>query len=206
MVPIKSLWQFPIAIMAGDNKLFTAVSAALFSPGTLTKKSPKMVRYDPITHDRIVYDNSTGVVKAVAVPQAFSSVPQSRSYSKDNSPFRNVGRSPGVEKERRPLAQSGFFSLSQSASLANITYAKTRKRTEYVNPITGVKGRVSTDNELLESLGTEPRVFANRGRFASSGELREAMELNRGLGDRIAGAKRAPVQSVAYVNMFDLKG
>lgn len=190
--------------MSGDNKLFTAVSAALFSPGTLTKKSPKMVRYDPITHDRIVYDNSTGVVKPLAAPQPFGNSP-SRSYSKDNSPFRNVERSPGAGRERRPLAQSGFFSLSQSASLANITYAKTRKRTEYANPITGVKGRVPAYNERLESLGTEPRVFANSGKFASSGELREAMELSRGLGERIAGAKRAPVQSVAYVNVFDLK-
>ena len=187
--------------MSGDNKLFSAVSSALFSPGTLTKKSPKMIRYDPITHDRIVYDNSTGVMKSLAASQPFS---QSRSYSKGNSPFRGDG-SPGAVKERGRLAQSGYFSLNSSASLANVTYAKTRKRTECVNPITGTRVQVDLDSQHLESLGGEQRVIANRARFASSGELREALELNRGQGERIAGAKRAPVQSVAYVNVFDLR-
>lgn len=190
--------------MSGDNKLFSAVSSALFSPGTLTKKSPKMIRYDPITHDRIVYDNSTGAMKQLTASQPFSRVSQSRSYSKGSSPFRTDG-SPGATKERGRLAQSGYFSLNSSASLANVTYAKTRKRTECVNPITGTRVQVDLDNQHLESLGGEQRVLANRARFASSGELREALELNRGQGERIAGAKRAPVQSVAYVNVFDLR-
>lgn len=189
--------------MSGDNKLFSAVSSSLFSPGSLTKKSPKVVRYDPITHDRIVYDNSTGVMKPLAASQPFSGLSQARSYAKGNSPFRGDDGSPGAGRGR--LAQSGYFSLNSSASLANMTYAKTRKRTECVNPITGTRVQVDRDGQQLESLGGEQRVIANRARYASSGELREAMELNRGQGERIAGAKRAPVQSVAYVNVFDLR-
>lgn len=191
--------------MSGDNKLFTAVSAALFSPATITKKSPKNVRYDPITHDRIVYDNSSGVMKPVTTSQPFGSVykPRQGSKSGESSPFQR----PGPKNERSPFSQTAVFSLNSSGSVANITYAKTRKRTEYSNPITGAKGyAVIRDFEGLESLGRDRRVVANQTKFENSWDLRAAYRLNRGEGDKITGAKKAPVSSVAYVNLYDLKG
>jgi hypothetical protein len=84
---------------------------SLFSPATITKKSPKRRAYDPINHVQRVYDYSNGTYSnSFAQTQT-----RARGPSPESEPFASVFRS-SSQPARSFLSRTGEMALSSSVS------------------------------------------------------------------------------------------
>lgn len=82
---------------------------SLFSPATITKKSPKRRTYDPINHVQRVYDYSNGIYRDPFV----QTQARSRGSSSQPEPFASVFRS-SSQPARSFLSRTGEMALSSS--------------------------------------------------------------------------------------------
>ena len=82
---------------------------SLFSPATITKKSPKRRTYDPINHVQRVYDYSNGTYSDLFAQT------RSRGPAFQSEPFATVFRS-SSQPARSFLSRTGEMALSSSVA------------------------------------------------------------------------------------------
>lgn len=116
----------------------------LYSPAKRTKKAPRPVLYDPISHIEREFRYEQG--RVVPSPQSKGKFYQQNSFS-SLPPIRPLGTSFSQ--------QFKTFSTPNHAS-----FAKTKVRDEIFNPITGVKVNVELGRKVIRSLGNQERWVA----------------------------------------------
>lgn len=124
---------------------YSGVPEALYGPAKRTKKAPRPVLYDPISHSEREYLYADG--KVVPSPRSpANTFLQQASFSSPSLPVL------------RPRVQANapwLHSLSPSSS-----FPKTQVRSHIFNPITGIPASFQSHARALDSLGNPTRWVA----------------------------------------------